>query len=59
MINKRIGHAALEVFLILNGMELEAGLDDSESVMLRLAAGQLDRAEFVRWVGEHLVDAKS
>lgn len=36
-LNKRIGHAAMEVFLIINGYELEAEVDDAEDIILRLA----------------------
>ncbi len=39
--NKRIGHAAMEVFLVMNGYELEASLDDAERTFLALAAGQV------------------
>ena len=51
--NKRIGHAAMEVFLVMNGFELTADVDDSESVMLRLAAGELERVLFTEWVVRH------
>lgn len=44
--NKRVGHAAMETFLVMNGFELNAGVDESESVILRLAAGELDRPQF-------------
>ena len=37
--NERIAHAAIEVFLIMNGMELRASVDDQERFMLALAAG--------------------
>jgi death-on-curing protein len=53
--NKRIGHAAMETFLVLNGFELNADVDDSESVILRLAAGELDRTKFNEWVAKHIV----
>ena len=53
--NKRVGHAAMETFLVLNGLELEATTDEQEKLMLDLAAGELDRPELVRWVSEHLV----
>lgn len=53
--NKRIGHAAMETFLVMNGFELNAEVDDTESVILRLAAGELERAEFTRWVTAHVV----
>lgn len=56
--NKRVGHAALETFLLLNGFELDASIDEQERVMLMLAAGDLERSEFVRWVSAHLVQAR-
>ena len=52
--NKRIGHAAMETFLVLNGYELSAEIADSESTILRLAAGELERDEFVQWVAGHM-----
>jgi death-on-curing protein len=52
--NKRIGHAAMETFLVLNGWELVAGIDEQEQLILRLAAGGLTREEFVVWVQSHL-----
>ncbi len=57
--NKRIGHAAMETFLILNGSELNAKVDDSESVILQLAAGQLERQSFTEWVAAHVTAAES
>jgi len=53
--NKRIGHAAMETFLVLNGFEIDAGVDDSEAVILRLAAGGLERQQFTSWVAEHVI----
>src|SRR5437879_13762603 len=52
--NKRVGHAALETFLVLNGWELAADLDEQEEVMLRLAASSLEREEFTAWVVSQL-----
>ncbi len=43
--NKRIAHAAMAVFLDLNGFEIDATVDEQEELMLTLAAGQLSRAE--------------
>lgn len=51
--NKRIGHAAMETFLILNGYELDAIIDEQERVMLDLAAGNLSRNIFEEWVQQH------
>lgn len=52
--NKRIGHAVMEVFLFMNGSELEADVDEQELLILRLASGELPREELVAWVGAHL-----
>ena len=48
--NKRIGHAAMETFLILNGHELNADVDDAESLFLKLAGGDVEREELVGWI---------
>ena len=48
--NKRIGHAALEVTLVLNGLELAASVAEQERIILSLAAGRLSREEFASWV---------
>jgi len=53
--NKRIGHAAMETFLIVNGSELLASVDEQERIMLDLAAGTLSRENFVEWVTQHTV----
>ena len=52
--NKRIGHAAMETFLVMNGYELSADVDDAEKVILTLAAGELSREELLEWVTSHL-----
>ena len=53
--NKRIGHAALEVFLVLNGQQLDASVDDGERVILGVASGTIGREEFAEWIRQHLV----
>lgn len=52
--NKRIGHAAMETFLVLNGFELASSLDDSEQTILQLAAGKLTREQLTQWVATYL-----
>jgi death-on-curing protein len=52
--NKRVGHAAMETFLVLNGAELDASLDEQERVMLDLAAGRIDRGQLADWLRQHL-----
>ncbi|SPP65786.1 type II toxin-antitoxin system death-on-curing family toxin [Nitrospira lenta] len=51
--NKRVGHAAMEVFLSLNEYELHASVDEQECLILDLAAGQLSRDIFSDWVLKH------
>ncbi len=48
--NKRIGHLAMEMFMVLNDHELDAGVDEQERIILGLAAGELSREEFAGWV---------
>ena len=52
--NKRVGHAAMETFLVLNGSEIDASVNDQERLMLDLAAGQIDRAQLTDWLRHHL-----
>ena len=52
--NKRVGHAAMETFLVLNGFELVADVDKSEQTILRLASGRLTREELLKWVSMHI-----
>ena len=52
--NKRVGHAALETFLVLNGFELEAPVDETERIVLAVAAGEMERDAFLAWVEAHL-----
>jgi death-on-curing protein len=51
--NKRVGHAATETFLVLNGAEIDAHLDEQERVMLDLAAGRIDRGQLADWLRQH------
>lgn len=53
--NKRTGHAAMEVFLILNGFEIDASVDEQERVILQVAEGKLGRVDFANWLENHLV----
>ena len=52
--NKRTGHAVMEVFLVLNGYEINASVDEQEHVILCLAAGEIDRERFTTWLREHV-----
>lgn len=52
--NKRVGHAAMETFLILNGEEIEATVEDQERLILDLAAGRVGRSQLADWLRQHL-----
>jgi len=53
--NKRVGHAAMETFLILNGYEIEAPVDEQVQIFLDLAAGDLTREAFTNWLKGHVI----
>ena len=53
--NKRTAHASMETFLGMNGYELNADVDESEQVILALAASQMTQEDFMTWVENHVV----
>ena len=53
--NKRVGHAATEVFLFLNGYDIRASVDEQEALILGVASGSLKREDLVTWLRSHLV----
>lgn len=53
--NKRVAHAAMAVFLVLNGQEMGASVDEQERLMMELAAGNLGREDVVEWLSAHVV----
>jgi death-on-curing protein len=57
--NKRIGHAAMETFLILNGFEIEATIDDQEKIILNISAGNINREQFTVWLNNHIIHITS
>jgi death-on-curing protein len=56
--NKRIGHCAMEVFLLLNGYELQGSVDDQEAIIIGVASGRITRIELSEWVAERAVERK-
>lgn len=53
--NKRIGHAAVEVTLLMNGYEIQADVDTQEAVILAVAASEMNRKSFLEWLLKHVV----
>ena len=56
--NKRIAHAAMEVFLVMNDIEISASVDDQERFMLSLAAGQVSRDGLVEWLRSNTIGVR-
>jgi death-on-curing protein len=52
--NKRTGHAAMEVFLFLNGFEIQSSVDEQERIVLQVASGEMDREAFTAWLRDHV-----
>jgi death on curing protein len=52
--NKRIGHATMEVLLVINGLEIDASIDEQETLFVGVASGELSRAALTEWIEEHL-----
>jgi len=52
--NKRIGHAAIEVTLLMNGFEIVANIDEQETVILSVAGNDMTRESFLKWLCEHV-----
>jgi death on curing protein len=53
--NKRVGHAAMEVFLSLNHHEINASVDEQEKVIIDVASGKVSRIELSEWISNHIV----
>lgn len=53
--NKRIALVATNVFLLINGYEIDAHEAEVVNAMLRLADGRLTRSRFAQWIRKYLV----
>lgn len=53
--NKRVGHAATEVFLMLNHFEIQASVDEQEELILSIASGIQSREDLVQWLEAHII----
>lgn len=54
--NKRIGQAAMETFLLLNGYEINVPIDEQEKIILGVASGKVERDEFTKWLRGNVID---
>jgi death-on-curing protein len=53
--NKRVSHAVMIAFLKRNGYNLIANVSEQERVMLKLAKGEMARAELTEWIEQHIL----
>lgn len=53
--NKRIAFVATNVFLILNGFEIDAPEPAVVETMLRVADGRMDQLQFASWIRDTIV----
>ena len=52
--NKRLGHAAMALFLSLNGRRIHASLDEQVEIILSVASGNLNRESLTKWLASHV-----
>lgn len=48
----------METFLVLNGYEINASVDEQEHVMLQVATGEMARQEFTAWLRARVVQSR-
>jgi len=53
--NKRVGHASMEVFLVLNGFEISASTAEQEQIILSVASGTLNQESLMAWLRGRIV----
>jgi death-on-curing protein len=44
----------MEVFLFLNGFEMQSSVDEQEKIILQVASGEMDREAFTVWLRDHV-----
>ena len=57
--NKRTAAVLCELFIMVNGMSLEASDQEMLSVFLALAGGSLNEKDLANWIRSHLIHLRS
>ena len=57
--NKRVGHASMEIFLVLNGLQIDASVDEQERIIIGVASSTVSRDSFRDWLAEHVESLES
>jgi death-on-curing protein len=52
--NKRVGHAAMATFLLLNGHVLTATVEAGEATIIGVASGVIGREALEHWIRAHM-----
>lgn len=52
--NKRTGHAAMAMFLAINGYKIKATIDEQFEIILSVASSRLGRDGFTEWLSNHI-----
>jgi death on curing protein len=53
--NKRAAYVAMEVFLLINGYELELEEDNAIATFRALAAGDITEDQLATWIRDHII----
>lgn len=56
--NKRVAHAVMEIFLLLNGFEIQAEVDEQEKLFLSLASGKIQKEKLADWLQKKNIKKK-
>ncbi len=44
----------MEIFLVLNGQQIDADVDEQERIVLAVAGGEMTREQLMEWLRAHL-----
>jgi death-on-curing protein len=48
----------MEAFLLLNGHEIDATVDEQEETIINVASGKISRIELSEWLSKHIVEQR-
>ena len=52
--NKSTGHAAMAMFLAINGYKINASIDEQYEIILSVASGKLGRDRLAEWLANYI-----
>jgi death-on-curing protein len=53
--NKRTGYVLMRIFLIENGLDINASQEEKYEFIIRIASGQAKLDEIIDWINNHIV----